>query len=91
MSNVGESGEIVRNGTNGFVHAAGKEGESKLAEAIVSLAKDRSLAFQLGAQGSQSVREAYGEKKFTKNQKFCNFLYQIFDIDFFLNIYFINS
>lgn len=64
VSHVGESAEIVANGTNGFVNPAGKEGESKLAEAIVTLAKDPSLSSQFGAQGWQTVREAYGEKKF---------------------------
>ena len=65
VSGVGESAEIVSNGTNGFVHSTGKEGGSKLAEAIVTLAKDRSLSSQFGAQGWKTVREVYGEKQFT--------------------------
>ena len=65
VSQVGESAEMVANGSNGFVHPAGKEGQSQLAEAIVTLAKDRSLSSRFGTQGWQTVREAYGEKQFT--------------------------
>lgn len=54
--------EIVINGTTGWLHPAGKEGVTPLAENIIRLAKDAEMRLAMGKKGYGRVKETFLEK-----------------------------
>lgn len=54
--------EIVINGTTGWLHPAGKEGVTPLAENIIKLAKDAEMRLAMGKKGYDRVKETFLEK-----------------------------
>lgn len=54
--------EIVVNGTTGWLHPAGKEGVTRLAENIVKLATDAEMRLTMGNKGYERVKETFLEK-----------------------------
>ncbi|CAI9116811.1 OLC1v1018069C1 [Oldenlandia corymbosa var. corymbosa] len=58
---AGGTTEIVVNGTTGWLHPAGKEGVTPLAENIVKLATDAGMRRRLGEKGYERVKETFLE------------------------------
>ncbi|CAA0813341.1 UDP-Glycosyltransferase superfamily protein [Striga hermonthica] len=58
---AGGTTEIVVNGTTGWLHPAGKEGVTALAENIIRLAKDSETRRRMGLKGYDRVNEMFLE------------------------------
>ncbi|CAA3024798.1 Glycosyl transferase [Olea europaea subsp. europaea] len=69
MEHIGDKGtaaggttEIVVNGNTGWLHPAGKEGVTPLAQNIVRLATDVETRLKMGKQGSTRVKQMFLER-----------------------------
>lgn len=62
--------EIVINGTTGWLHPAGKEGVTPLAENIMRLAKDAEMRLAMGKKGYDRVKETFLEKHMSQKIAF---------------------
>lgn len=54
--------EIVINGTTGWLHPAGKEGVTPLAENIIKLSTDVDMRLRMGKRGYERVEEIFLEQ-----------------------------
>lgn len=62
--------EIVINGTTGWLHPAGKEGVTPLAENIIKLATDAEMRLAMGKKGYDRVKETFLEKHMSQKIAF---------------------
>ncbi|XP_027148996.1 uncharacterized protein LOC113749446 [Coffea eugenioides] len=58
---AGGTMEIVLNGTTGWLHPAGKEGVTALAENIIKLSTDVNMRLRMGKKGYERVKEIFLE------------------------------
>lgn len=58
---AGGTMEIVLNGTTGWLHPAGKEGVTPLAENIIKLSMDGDMRLRMGKRGYERVKEIFLE------------------------------
>lgn len=58
---AGGTMEIVLNGTTGWLHPAGKEGVTPLAENIIKLSTDGDMRLRMGKRGYERVKEIFLE------------------------------